>query len=224
MSLNAKAWLGLGFVVAVMALALSLSAGTLRYWQGWAFLAVFFAASLLITLDLMKTDPALLARRVRGGPTAEREPAQRVAMFFASAGFLALLVVPGLDHRFGWSTVPVPVVVGGDVLTAAGFYAVYRVFKANPYASSTVEVAGGQTVVTTGPYTVVRHPMYAGSLLYLLGMPLALGSYWGLLALAAMMPFLIWRLLDEERLLSAKLQGYAEYRTRVRWRLVPGLF
>lgn len=119
---------------------------------------------------------------------------------------------------------PVPVVVTGDVLTAVGFYAVFRVFKANPYASSTVEVAGGQTVVTGGPYAVVRHPMYAGSMLYLLGMPLALGSYWGLLALGAMTPFLIWRLLDEERLLSAKLQGYADYRTRVRWRLLPGIF
>lgn len=224
MTLNAKAWIGLTALAAVMALVLFLSAGTLRYGAAWGYLAVFFGASLLITLDLMRTDPALLARRVRGGPAAETRPAQRIAMLCASAGFLALLVVPGLDHRFGWSRAPAAVIAAGDVATAAGFYAVFLVYKVNTFASATIESAGGQRVISNGPYAIVRHPMYAGSLLLLFGTPLALGSYWGLLALAAMMPALVWRLLDEERLLRATLSGYSDYTVAVRWRLIPGIF
>jgi protein-S-isoprenylcysteine O-methyltransferase Ste14 len=105
-----------------------------------------------------------------------------------------------------------------------GYYLIFRVFKENTFAAATIQIAENQTVISTGPYAIVRHPMYASALLYLLGMPLALGSLWGLLALAAVMPFLIWRLLDEERFLSKTLPGYAEYCTRVRWRLIPHVF
>jgi protein-S-isoprenylcysteine O-methyltransferase Ste14 len=172
----------------------------------------------------MRNDPALLERRLRAGPTAEREKVQKIIMLFASIGFIALLVVPALDYRFMWSSVPLFVVVAGDIMTALGLYIVFLVYKENPFTSARIEVAGGQKVISTGPYARVRHPMYAGSLLYLLGMPLALGSYWGLLVLAAMMPFLLWRLLDEERFLSKNLPGYAEYCAKVRWRMIPGVF
>jgi protein-S-isoprenylcysteine O-methyltransferase Ste14 len=145
-------------------------------------------------------------------------------MLFVSIGFIALLVVPALGRRFMRPGVPLPVAILGYVLTALGFYITFLVYKENPFASATIKVTGDQRVISTGLYAVVRHPMYAGGLLYLLGTPLALGSYWGLLALAAMSPFLLWRLFDEERFLSKNLPGYAEYCAKVRWRLVPGVF
>jgi protein-S-isoprenylcysteine O-methyltransferase Ste14 len=221
---NARAWLGIAFLVGVMALLLFGGAGTIRYWQAWVFLTIYFVSALLITFYLMKNDPALLERRLYSGPAAEKEPAQKIIMTCASILFVATLVVPALDHRFGWSTVPVYGVISGDALVAVSFYIVFRVFAANPFTSATVEIAGDQRVITTGPYAIVRHPMYAGVSLLLVATPSALGSYWGLLAFLAMMPVLIWRLLDEERFLSAHLAGYREYCATVRWRLVPGIF
>jgi protein-S-isoprenylcysteine O-methyltransferase Ste14 len=172
----------------------------------------------------MKKNPALLERRLRGGPTAEKENTQKVIMFFTSIGFMSVLAVSGLDHRFGWSAVPVYLVIVGDILTLIGFYIVFLVYKENPFSSATIEVAQDQKVISTGPYALVRHPMYAGGLLYVTGMPLALGSYCGLLALVATAPFLFWRLFDEERFLSKHLQGYTDYRAKVRWRMIPGVF
>ena len=223
-NLNTKAWLGLIFLAIVMGLLLFLPAGTVRYWQAWGYLAVFFGSSLLITVYLMKKDPALLKRRLSGGPAAEKRKLQKIIMLFVSIGFIGLLVVPALDYRFKWSSVPPYIVIAGDILTVLGFYIVFLVYKENPFTSATIEVANDQRVISTGPYAVVRHPMYAGSLLYLVGMPLALGSYWGLLVFAVMSPFLLWRLFDEERFLSKNLPGYAEYCAKVRWRLIPGVF
>jgi protein-S-isoprenylcysteine O-methyltransferase Ste14 len=220
-SLNARAWLALAVLAAAMGLVLFGAAGTAHYWQAWVYLAIFLGASLFTTLYLMKRDRALLARRMRGGPMAEKDATQRLIMTCASLGFIGLLVVPALDHRFGWSAVPLSGILAGDALLAIGFYVVFLVYRENTFTSATIEVAVGQTVVTTGPYAVVRHPMYAGASLYLLGTPLALGSYWGLLVLAAMMPFLMWRLFDEERILARDLPGYTEYQQRVRHRLVP---
>jgi protein-S-isoprenylcysteine O-methyltransferase Ste14 len=220
-TLNARAWLALAVVTGVMCALLFGAAGTTQYWQAWVYVAIFFAASVFTTVYLMNEDPALLARRMRGGPMFEKERTQRIIMAFASLGFIAILVVPALDHRFGWSTVPVFVVVIGDALVAIGFYFIFLVYRENTFTSATIEVAAGQKVIATGPYAIVRHPMYASGALYIVGTPLALGSYWGFLALAVMMPFLLWRLLDEERILTRDLPGYAEYRERVRYRLVP---
>lgn len=220
-NLNAKALAALAALAGAMALLLFIPAGTVRFWQGWVYLSVFTGASLLVTLYLMRWDPELLRRRLRGGPTAEKRPAQRLIMAGASIGFIALLVVPALDRRFGWSSVPPAAAAIGNLLVAAGFYFIFLVYRENSFTSATIEVASGQKVITTGPYAIVRHPMYAGGLLYLLGTPLALGSYWGLVALAAMMPFLLWRLADEERFLELNLPGYAQYRQTVRHRLVP---
>jgi protein-S-isoprenylcysteine O-methyltransferase Ste14 len=186
------------------------------------YLGVFAGVSTLITLDLIRTDPALLERRMRGGPTAETQRTQKLIMLGISICFIALLVVPGLDHRFGWSTMPVGGVVAGDALVAIGFCLIALVYRANTFSSATIEIAENQKVISTGPYALVRHPMYASGILYLLGTPLALGSYWGLVPLVAMMPLLIWRLLAEERFLARNLAGYTEYQKRVRHRLVPG--
>lgn len=219
--LNIKASVGLLFLVLAMAALLFIPARTLDYWQAWTFLVVYFGCSLAITLYLMVRDRRLLQRRMSGGPTAEREPSQKIIMFFTSLGFIGLLIIPALDHRFVWSLVPWYVVLGGDVLVAFGFISIFFVLRENTFSSATIEIAPGQKVISTGPYAVVRHPMYAGAFIMLIGMPIALGSWWGLLVFVVMMPALFWRLLDEEKFLSRNLPGYTEYQHKVRFRLIP---
>ena len=223
-SLNAKALLSVLLLGVVMAAILFTTAGTVDYWQAWVFLLILITLSLLITIYLIRNDPELLKRRMRGGPTAEKRVSQRVIMIFTSLGFIGLLVVPGLDHRFSWSTVPLAVVIAGDALVVLGYYFIFLVFRQNTYSSATIELAANQKVIDSGPYSLLRHPMYAGALLYLLGMPLALGSYWGLVPFVAVIPFLIWRIFDEEKMLTKELEGYGEYKQRVRYRLVPGVW
>jgi protein-S-isoprenylcysteine O-methyltransferase Ste14 len=220
-NLYTKMWASLVALTVVMGLLLFVPAGTIRYWQACVYLAIFTAASVLTSLYLKKKDPALLTRRMRGGPTAEKETTQKIIMLFASMGFIALLVLPALDYRFSWSVVPLSVVTVGDTLVAIGFYFIFLVYKENTFSSATIEVAENQKVISTGPYALVRHPMYASALLYLIGTPLALGSYWGLLPLPFMMSFLIWRLVDEEKFLAKNLPGYMEYQKRVQHHLVP---
>jgi protein-S-isoprenylcysteine O-methyltransferase Ste14 len=220
-NLNTRAWISLAVLALVMGLLIFVPAGTLRYWQAWVYLGLFTGASILTTLYLIRHDPALLERRMRGGPTAEGRPAQKLIMSGTSIGFVGLLVVPALDVRFGWSIAPAAVVLLGDALVIAGFYFIAIVYRENTFASATIEVAKDQKVISTGPYAVVRHPMYAAALLYLLGTPLALGSYWGLVVLVMVLPFLLWRIFDEERFLARSLPGYTEYQQRVRHRLVP---
>jgi protein-S-isoprenylcysteine O-methyltransferase Ste14 len=220
-SIKRKAALNLLQLPLVVGALVFLPAGTLHYWQAWLFLAVYFAASLAITLYLIRKDPALLERRMSGGPFAEKEPAQRIIMFLASFGFIALLVEPALDHRFGWSNLPAYLVVAGDSLMLLGWLGIFVVFRENSFASATIESARDQKVISTGPYAWVRHPMYATALVMLLGIPLALGSWWGVMIVILIVPALIWRLTDEERFLLQNLPGYPEYRGRVRYRLLP---
>jgi protein-S-isoprenylcysteine O-methyltransferase Ste14 len=219
--LATRAFLGLGQLLVVLALVLGAGAGTWRYPQAWAFLGVFGAASVAITVDLVRRDRALLERRVQAGPKAEARPRQKLIQSIASAAFIAALLVPALDRRFAWSHVPLGLVALGDGLVALGFALVWRTFRANSYASATIEVAEAQRVVDTGPYAHVRHPMYSGALVLLAGIPVALGSFWGLTTLAPFVLVLAWRLLDEETVLARDLPGYAAYQERVRWRLVP---
>jgi protein-S-isoprenylcysteine O-methyltransferase Ste14 len=218
---NKRALRGLLVLILAMAALLFIPAGTLDYWQAWTFLGVYSTASLAITLYLMKSDPKLLERRMRGGPAAEKEPTQKVIMLLASVGFIGLLIVPALDRRFGWSHMLPAVALVGDGLLALGWLAIFFVFKENSFTSATIELAPDQKVISTGPYALVRHPMYAGGLVMLAGIPIALGSWWGLLVLIATMPALVWRLLDEERFLARNLPGYVEYQKEVRYRLIP---
>jgi len=219
--LTRRAYVSVLVLCVVMALLLFVPAGTLDYWQAWTFLAVYFAACLAITLYLVKKDPMLLQRRMSGGPFAEKQAAQKIIMSLVSLGFVGLIVVPALDHRFGWSQLPPSIVLAGDASVALGFLAIWFVFRENTFSSATVELASDQKVISSGPYARVRHPMYAGALVMLLGIPLALGSWWGLLVAAAIIPALIWRLIDEERFLDGNLPGYVEYRHNVRYRLIP---
>jgi len=219
--LNRRALLGLLFVLLVMAALLFLAAGTFHYWQAWTFLAVFGLSALAITLYLMRNDPELLERRVYAGPTAEKETSQKLIQTITSLIFIAIMVVSALDVRFAWSRVPVYLAVAGDVLVALGFLITFFVYRENPFASATVQIYPEQKVITTGLYATVRHPMYTGGLLMILGMPLALGSWWALLGAPLFMPAGIWRIFEEEKLLTKSLSGYAEYKERVKYRLLP---
>jgi protein-S-isoprenylcysteine O-methyltransferase Ste14 len=219
--LNWKAFGGLLNLLVCVGLLIFLPAWTLRYWQGWIFIGVFFGSALAVSLYLMRNDPSLLERRVKAGAIAEKKPTQKIIQMFAAVAFAGTISLPAFDHRFGWSHVPVYAVLTGDALVLLGFFIVFRVFKENSYTSGIIEVAAEQKVISTGPYAVVRHPMYAGALILLCGVPLALGSWWGLLTLIPMTMVLVWRLVDEERFLADNLVGYSEYRNRVRYRLAP---
>ena len=196
-------------------------AGTFDYWQGWLFFIVFEGCSIALGLYFAIHDPKLLERRLSVGPTAEKETSQKIIMTLAFIGFIALIVVPALDRRFGWSPTPASVAIAGNILVALSFVIFFRVFQINSYGASTIQVFEGQPVVSSGPYALVRHPMYSGAAIMVLGTPLALGSWWGLLAAVLFLPVLAWRLIDEERYLAKHLQGYAEYMRKVPYRLMP---
>lgn len=206
---------------ALFIVMLFLPAGTFRYWQGWAFLVVFAIATWLPSLYLMRTNPAALQRRMRAGPFSETRTVQKIIASIAFTSLAAMVVVSALDHRFGWSSVPVAVCVLGDVLVAIGLVASMLVIIQNSYAAATVTVEAGQQVASTGLYRLVRHPMYAANVIMMLGVPLALGSYWGLVFVVPGTLVLVARIRDEETMLSEQLVGYSDYRQRVPYRLLP---
>lgn len=219
-----KVFLGVIATPVVFGLLLFLSAGAFDYWQGWVFLAVFSIATAIHSLDLFFHDPEVLQRRMRVGPTAEKRLAQRIIMMLVMISFFLVPIVAGLDHRYGWSNVPAAAVLFGDVLIALSYVLFYFVLKQNRFAAANIEVVEGQKVSSTGLYGVVRHPMYVGALLLMIGVPLALGSYWALLVSLLGFCGLLWRIVDEEKCLVEELAGYAEYCTKVKCRLVPGLY
>jgi protein-S-isoprenylcysteine O-methyltransferase Ste14 len=218
-----KAWLSLIVSSAIIGLALFLSAGTIRYWQAWVYLGVGAVSSVPLTLYIVN-DPILLQNRTKAGPAAEQRPTQKIIVLVAGLPGIATFVVPGLDHRFGWSSVPPWLCIAGDLLILLGMWMGYRVFKENSFGSATVEIGKDQRVISTGPYAIVRNPMYSSAAVYFIGMSLALGSYWGLIPAILTILCLVWRLFDEEKFLAENLIGYREYCANVRWHLIPGVF
>jgi protein-S-isoprenylcysteine O-methyltransferase Ste14 len=220
-SLNIKAFAGLLFLLLVMAAALFLSSWSIYYWQAWVFLGIFGISVFAITLYLVRKDPKLLERRVQAGPIAEKEKSQKIIQSLAQLAFIVIIVFPAIDHRFGWSATPLPAVLVGNVLVLFGLYIVFCVFKENTFTSATIEVGDGQKVISTGPYGRVRHPMYSGALIMLFGVPLALGSWWGLIAVIPIAAVIVWRLFDEESFLEKNLRDYLDYEKKVKYRLIP---
>ncbi len=215
---------GLLFLLGVLALALFASAGTLDFWQAWVYLAVFGISVLLITGYLVVRDRRLLESRLNVGPAAETQRSQQVIQGLASLFFIALFIVPGLDRRFGWSHVAPALSILSDLFVALSPFFVFLVFRENSFTSAIIEVSSEQRVVSTGPYSLVRHPMYSGAFLLLIFTPLALGSWVGLPFAIPVIPVIIARLLDEERFLVRSLPGYDDYRRKVRHRLIPGVW
>lgn len=207
--------------LAVLGLMLFLPAGTFDYWQGWAFAATFTVATTLPSIYLLRTNPEALQRRMRGGPLAESRAVQKVVIAVAFVTLFGVVVFSAFDHRMGWSSVPAWVSVFGDILVAVGLGIAMLVVIQNAYAAATVTVESGQTVASTGLYKHVRHPMYVGNMFLMPGIPLALGSYWGLLFLVPGIVVHVLRIRDEEKMLAQELPGYRDYMRRVRYRLVP---
>ena len=205
----------------VFGLLLFLPAGTFNYWQAWVFLVVFALSTWIPGIYLLRTNPAALERRMRAGPTAETRTMQKVIIAGWYLSLAAMFVVSALDHRFGWSPVPTAICLAGDVLVAVGLGVAMLVVIQNSYAAATVRVEAEQQLVSTGLYGLVRHPMYTSNLIVMVGIPLALGSYWGLVFVVPGLIVLALRIHDEEKLLQEELDGYREYTQKVRYRLVP---
>lgn len=220
-TLAAKATIGALQSLVILALLLFVPAQTLDYPQAWIYLGIFASAVAFITVYLARKDPALLARRLKAGATAETRPFQKIVQIVAACGFMAIFLVAALDHRLGWSQVPVFVQVLGGVLTVVGFFVVFVAFRDNTFASGTIGTWENQRVVSSGIYGRIRHPVYAGGLLMLCGTPLELGSFWALVPVAVVAVVIVLRLFDEERFLMTDLSGYSEYCGRVRTRLIP---
>ena len=219
--LSKKVFVGFLQLFIGLAVLLFLPAWALDYWQAWIFLAVYSLSVLTVTLDLMKKNPKLLDRRINSNPGSEKQKSQKILNFLISKALIVVVVVPVIDHRCAWSAVPLYGVAAGDVLVALGFLIVFFVFKENTFASAIIEIGTGQKVISSGPYALVRHPMYVGWLVTFSGVPPALGSWWGLVTIIPIMLVIVWRLLDEEIFLAGNLPGYSEYQNRVQYRLVP---
>jgi protein-S-isoprenylcysteine O-methyltransferase Ste14 len=218
-----KVWVLTGITTIIIGLALFLAAGTIDYWQGWMYLAINAATGIPLVL-LFTKDPILLENRTKLGPAAEQRTAQKVIIALTGIPLIATFVVPALDYRFGWSNMPAWLSLAGGLLLIVSMWMVYRVFKENSFGSATVEVAKDQKVISTGPYTIVRNPMYSCATIYMIGLSLALGSYWGLIASVLVILGFVFRLFDEEKFLAQNLPGYTEYCARVRWHLIPRIF
>lgn len=219
-----QAFAGLLRSLIAFAALLFIPAWSLWFWQGWAYIAIMAAGSAAIILYLARHDEALLARRLKAGPVAEREKSQRLIQTVTAALGVILFLVPGFDHHWRWSQVPMLLTMAGFAAVALGFVVVFLAFRENSFGSGIIEVADDQKVVASGPYAVVRHPMYVGAIVLFLGTPLALGSYWALIPAVALSAMIAVRLTDEERFLAANLPGYDAYRRQVRYRLAPGLW
>jgi protein-S-isoprenylcysteine O-methyltransferase Ste14 len=220
-NLTVQAFLGLLNLVVILAILLFLPSWSFRYWQAWLFLLVFTLSVFLITLYFLRKDPNLIQSRLKAGPVAEQEKSQKIIQALAGIFFILPFIISSIDHRLGWSRVPIWMVLLGDVLVALGLYIVFLVFRENTFTSATIEVKDEQKVISSGPYAVIRHPMYFGAFIMLFGIPLALGSWWAFIFVFLLIAAIVWRLLEEEKFLSKNLPGYTSYRQKVRYRLIP---
>ena len=207
--------------IPIMGAVFFLPAGTLRYWEAWVYMAILLIPMTFVMIYLMRNDPELLERRMR---MREKQKEQKTIIKVSFLWFLLAFVLPGFDHRFGWSDVPVWAVILADVLVLIGYFTFLLVMRENRYLSRIVEVAQGQQVISSGPYAVVRHPMYVGVTVMYLASPVALGSWWALLPALLIVPILVARILNEEQVLAQELPGYTEYMQKTRYRLLPGLW
>ena len=220
-SITKQAVIGLIALAVVMWLALFLPSWTLSYWQGWLYWVVFTASISVISAYFLKKDLTLIANRLKAGPMAEKEKSQQITQAFLAVFFILLLLFPPLDFHFHWSNVPLLVVLVADVFVVLGLAVVFLVFRENSFTSAVIEVNTGQNVISTGPYRVVRHPMYTGALLMLFFTPLALGSFLGLFFFFPILVVIVFRIVKEEKFLTKNLSGYREYTKKTHYRLIP---
>jgi protein-S-isoprenylcysteine O-methyltransferase Ste14 len=212
--------------VAIMAfiflfLVLFLPARTIRYWEAWVYMGIIFSCASGVVIYFLKHDPELLERRIR---TKEKVKEQKLIIAVSWVLFLPIFIIPGFDKYYNWSDVPLIIVIIADIFVLAGYLIVIRVFRENSYTSRIIEVDSGQKVISTGPYSVVRHPMYTGSLVMYGFTPIALGSWWALTGSVLLFILIIFRILSEEKFLIENLEGYKDYRLKTKYRLIPGIW
>jgi protein-S-isoprenylcysteine O-methyltransferase Ste14 len=221
MTLKSRLVLRLVFMPVVCGSFLFLPAGSFRFWQGWAYFIITFAFIPSTLGYFYWHDPQLIERRLKRGETVRE---QKLIMKFIAAIMLIAFLLPGLDHRFGWSHLPLWLTILSQVFVLGGYLMIFWTLKSNSFAAATIRVEPDQKVISSGPYRIVRHPMYLGADIYLLFTPVALGSYFALPVFALLIPLIVVRLLNEEKVLRQELPGYAEYCVHTRFRLVPFLW
>jgi protein-S-isoprenylcysteine O-methyltransferase Ste14 len=207
--------------ISAMLLILFLPAGTFFYWEAWIYLAILLIPMSIVLLYFLKKTPEFLARRMK---LKEKEGEQKIIVKLALIPFLLAFILPGIDKRLGWSNVPILIIAAAEILVCIGYIFVVLVFKENQFASRIIEVEKGQKVIQSGPYRLVRHPMYLGSILMYVASPLALGSYWAIIPAVFIIPIFVARILNEESVLTKELEGYSEYKLKTRYRLIPGIW
>jgi protein-S-isoprenylcysteine O-methyltransferase Ste14 len=207
--------------IIVLSIMFFLTAGRFAYWEAWLYMSTLFVPMVFVLIYLIKNEPELLARRMK---IREKEREQRLIIKLSYIPFLIAFLLPGFDKRFGWSNVPVALVIFADILVLISYGIFFLVLKENPYASRIVEVESEQRVVTSGPYAIVRHPMYSVVLLMYILSPLALGSYWAVVPMIFIIPVIVARILNEEKVLKRELYGYEEYMQKIHYRLIPGIW
>jgi protein-S-isoprenylcysteine O-methyltransferase Ste14 len=207
--------------IPALLIILFLPAGTLAYWEAWMYLGILLIPMSIIMVYFFKKAPEFLARRMK---LKEKEAEQKLIVKLSLIPFLLAFILPGIDKRLGWSNVPLPIIVGAELFVLIGYLFVFLVFKENQYASRVIEVEKGQKVIQSGPYRLVRHPMYMGAILMYIASPLALGSYWAIIPAIFIVPIFVARIINEESVLIKELEGYSEYKLNTRYRLIPGIW
>ncbi len=215
-----KAYLVPIIIMIVMSLVFFLPAGSLRYWPAWIWWSEISIMTLFITAYFLKKDPGLLSRRMK---VKEKEKQPGIIRILSFLSMLAYLI-PGFDYRYHWSVVPVWIIIAANALVFLGYIFIFLVFKENSYASTVIQVDKDQQVIKTGPYAIVRHPMYTGLLTMMLFTPLALGSYWALIFALLFIPTIIFRIRKEEEVLLRDLPGYKDYYIKTHYRLIPSIW
>jgi protein-S-isoprenylcysteine O-methyltransferase Ste14 len=206
------------FVPLFIGLCTLLPAGTFNYWQVYLYFSVLVIPMIFVLIYFFKRDPKFLERRTKG---TEKVKEQKLIQLINLPVFMAAFIIPGLDRRFGWSDIPPEVIIATDAVILGGYLIIFMVFRENSYASRIVEIDKEHKIITTGLYSVVRHPMYLGVLIMYLPTPLALGSYWGLIPMALLPVSLVFRIVNEEKVLKENLEGYNEYCLKTKYRLIP---
>ena len=217
-SLIKKIIIRFSLVPIILGLLILIPAGTFNYWQVYLYFTIIIIPMIFVLRYFLKNDPSFLERRTRA---KEKEKEQLIIQIVFSFVFFSGFIIPGLDKRFGWSNVPLIIVIIADLVILLGYLLIFFVFKQNSYASRIVEVEKDQKIITTGLYGLVRHPMYIGVIIMFLPTPIALGSYWGLIPMSTIPLALIFRIINEEKLLCNDLPGYKDYCQNTKFRLIP---